>query len=341
MKDIGDGILMMRDGNYCKLVNPETGKERELSSHDGYLLFDDSEIDFDAIWKTYGHGKGQDKSIRYGLHLYSHFKNGICALSWTIYPDGMWFADSDGYGMEDNKEEKTYCIINRDFEILMPFKPVKDIEKTLKSYQKDISMPELETRPEYSHEENKNILQVEPKEIEAVSYGKLGKEEKEYIRAMESGVIEIHNGSGIEIQDLIEIKEEIDSPIEFEYDDPTVFLPDIEPEKPAKKEPDWEIKEGENVLIYLGRHDDSDSWWELEFESDAFRGPRVWNPDMGDFEIFKLKSLKKGYFTIYVMRMRFEPYYSPFDCSKNEYYEAYNHDVPKIQEEFTVEVRVL
>jgi len=29
-----------------------------------------------------------------------------------LYPDGRYFADEDGYGMEDNEEENVYCIID-------------------------------------------------------------------------------------------------------------------------------------------------------------------------------------------------------------------------------------
>ena len=38
-----------------------------------------------------------------------------------IYPDGRYFADEDGFGMEDNDEEKAYCIINKDLEIIVLF----------------------------------------------------------------------------------------------------------------------------------------------------------------------------------------------------------------------------
>lgn len=161
--EIGEGILLIRDGVYQKLVNLETKKERVLSSNEGILLVDDSEIDFNAIWQTFGKGKGQDKSLRYGLNRYNDFKNGICAFVWTIYPDGMWFADSDGYGIQDNNEEKVYCIMNRDFKILMPFRPVKDIRKILDGFPESLALLKQEKDNEKGTElfcSNKSITRA-------------------------------------------------------------------------------------------------------------------------------------------------------------------------------------
>ena len=49
-----------------------------------------------------------------------------------IYPDGMYFADEDGFGMEANDEETVYAIIDTDLNIIEPFRPVNDIEGYLK-----------------------------------------------------------------------------------------------------------------------------------------------------------------------------------------------------------------
>jgi hypothetical protein len=38
-----------------------------------------------------------------------------------LYPDGMYFADEDGFGMEDNDEVEIYCVIDKDFNVLRPF----------------------------------------------------------------------------------------------------------------------------------------------------------------------------------------------------------------------------
>lgn len=48
-----------------------------------------------------------------------------------MYPEGRYFADSDGYGAEDNEEEVAYCIINRDLEIIVPFQPMMNVRQVL------------------------------------------------------------------------------------------------------------------------------------------------------------------------------------------------------------------
>ena len=50
-----------------------------------------------------------------------------------LYPDGMYFADSDGFGMENNNEETVHAIINTDLKIVEPFRPINDISLYLKT----------------------------------------------------------------------------------------------------------------------------------------------------------------------------------------------------------------
>lgn len=54
-----------------------------------------------------------------------------------LYPDGRYFADSDGFGMEDNDEEEVYAIIDTDLNIVKPFRPIKDVAAYLKELRKN------------------------------------------------------------------------------------------------------------------------------------------------------------------------------------------------------------
>ena len=49
-----------------------------------------------------------------------------------LYPDGRYFADSDGFGMEDNDEEDVFAIIDTNLDIVEPFRPVNDVANYLK-----------------------------------------------------------------------------------------------------------------------------------------------------------------------------------------------------------------
>jgi hypothetical protein len=131
--DIGCGMVMKWGEKSITLINTLTGKERVLVSADRNVLVDDSEIDFDAIHKEFEYyGHADSKEAPYCFGRYSNFENGICALQWTICPDGFYFRDEDGFGAEDNDEEVVYCVINTDLEIIVPFQPMADVREVLK-----------------------------------------------------------------------------------------------------------------------------------------------------------------------------------------------------------------
>ena len=140
----GDGMaFFFGEGwrNYeLYVANTITGKIRKLSTVNGELLVDDSDIDYDAIAKECENGIGDAKAkvICYaGLNRWDGFKDGLCAISWMLYPDGRYFADEDGFGMEDNDEEEVYAIIDIDLNIIEPFRPIKDVAAYLKEIRKE------------------------------------------------------------------------------------------------------------------------------------------------------------------------------------------------------------
>lgn len=139
----GDGIAFFYGEGWRNyelyLANTLTGKIRNLSTTDGVLLVNDDEIDYDAIAKTckYGFGNARAKAICYaGINRWGDFKDGLCAISWTLYPDGRYFADDDGFGMEDNNEEVVYAIIDTELNIIEPFRPIKDVTAYLNEIRK-------------------------------------------------------------------------------------------------------------------------------------------------------------------------------------------------------------
>lgn len=130
-------FFVKNEGLY--IANTINGKIRKFSSN-GNLLVDDCDIDFDAIAKvcTNGLHNAKNKEIRYaGINRWDGFKDGLCAISWMLYPDGRYFADSDGFGMEDNDEEEVYAIIDTNLVIVEPFRPIEDVTAHLKELRKN------------------------------------------------------------------------------------------------------------------------------------------------------------------------------------------------------------
>ena len=130
----GENLWYVRDNEYGKyLVNMVTGKMRKISERGTLVGFSDDEIDFEAIDKLENSHNAHSRSILYaGIDRWTNCKNGLIALSWMLYPDGRYFADEDGYGMEDNDEVKVYCVLDENLQVVRPFAPVDDVSRLLK-----------------------------------------------------------------------------------------------------------------------------------------------------------------------------------------------------------------
>lgn len=135
---LGEGMAMFWGKewrNYESFVaNMNTCEIRKLSTEGGTMLVDDREIDLDLIEKKCPHGyrNAKDKVLKYGgVNRYGGFEKGVCAISWMLYPEGRYFADSDGFGGEDNEEECVYAIMDTHLDFIVPFRPVDNIEKLL------------------------------------------------------------------------------------------------------------------------------------------------------------------------------------------------------------------
>lgn len=156
----GDGMaIFFGRGKSFYVANTATGKLRQMSSETGFLLVEASEIDYNAIAKVCQNGfdNAVRKSIQYAsLNRYDGYKGGLCALSWMLYPDGRYFADEDGFGMEDNDEENVYAIIDKNLDIIEPFRPIKDIV----AYLKEIRHTKKEEVSGGSGEEVKTIYNL-------------------------------------------------------------------------------------------------------------------------------------------------------------------------------------
>ena len=135
----GENLLHVSDNEYGEyLVNQVTGKVRKIVERGKLVGFPDEEIDFEAIDKLENSHNAHTRDIDYaGINRWTNCKNGLIALSWMLYPDGRYFADEDGFGMEDNDEVTVYCVMNEDLEVIRPFAPVEDVPSLLAQLSRD------------------------------------------------------------------------------------------------------------------------------------------------------------------------------------------------------------
>ena len=135
----GENLLYVTDSDYGEyLVNKVTGKVRKIVERGKLVGFPDEEIDFETIDQLENSHNAHSRSIRYaGINRWGDCQNGLIALSWMLYPDGRYFADEDGYGMEDNDELTVYCVLDENLEVVRPFAPVKDITRLLSQMRQE------------------------------------------------------------------------------------------------------------------------------------------------------------------------------------------------------------
>jgi hypothetical protein len=131
---IGEGMAMFgQSRGPLFIVNTETNKIKKLVDENSKVVgFTKEDIDYSSLKGIEHTGGAYVMKVDYaGMGRYLDFRNGICALYWMLYPDGMYFADEDGIGMEDNDEVEIYCVIDKDFNVLRPFRPVEDVQELL------------------------------------------------------------------------------------------------------------------------------------------------------------------------------------------------------------------
>lgn len=114
------------------LVNKKTGKARQISMPGFVVGFSDDEIDFATLDKLPNSKNAHSRRMDYArIGRWDNCKNGLIALSWMLCPEGGYFADEDGFGMEDNDELKVYCVMNDNLEVVRPFTVVPDVPALL------------------------------------------------------------------------------------------------------------------------------------------------------------------------------------------------------------------
>lgn len=104
------------------------------------MLVDNDEVDYDAICTCCENGIGyaRRKTMSFA-HIYTcgGFEDGVCAITWTLYPDGRYFEDEDGFGGEKCHEETIYGIIDTDLNFVEPFRPINDVDARLKEIREE------------------------------------------------------------------------------------------------------------------------------------------------------------------------------------------------------------
>ncbi|MCM1076886.1 MAG: hypothetical protein NC411_05955 [Bacteroides sp.] len=124
--DMGEGMSVIEQLFYGYW------KERFLLNHDekmAYTLMNsDRRLIFitmdDVVWQDVERLPNSGNAYMFAAQFpfaISRFSNGVAEVKWTLHPDGMYFMDSDGYGMQDDDETVLRGYIDRHARMVIPF----------------------------------------------------------------------------------------------------------------------------------------------------------------------------------------------------------------------------
>ena len=139
---IGEGMALFgKSRGPLFIANTETNKVKKLVDEKGRVVgFTKEDIDYESLKGIEHTGDAYSMVVDYaGMGRWSDFSGGICSLVWMLYPDGMYFADEDGFGMEDNFEVNLFCVIDKDFNVLRPFQYAEDARSLLNSVREELN----------------------------------------------------------------------------------------------------------------------------------------------------------------------------------------------------------
>ena len=98
--------------------NPSACIHREITNERGEFLDFPGYIEGD--WVKYAKYP-LDRHIMRFSHRTGILKEGKIMFCWTFQPDGRYYTDDDGFGMEDDKEITLISVMNTEGEFIQPF----------------------------------------------------------------------------------------------------------------------------------------------------------------------------------------------------------------------------
>ena len=143
-RDMGYGMRLFSNRSYGNkqifIVNPYIKKVYPISEPNGKLVgFTLDDIDWDNVNQLERNSDAKRLVADYGGLSIGDFKDGIAYVSWMLYPDGRYFADEDGFGMEDNDEVNISAYIDNQCRVVVKFQDMEDNEKRRKLREEALS----------------------------------------------------------------------------------------------------------------------------------------------------------------------------------------------------------
>ena len=136
IKDWGERMEIVEEviSDYWRerfLINHEAKEAYEIMNIDLTLTFiSHKDVDWKGVETLANNSNAYLFSAYYQRFAIGQFRNNVALVEWTLYPDGQYFMDEDGYGMEDNDASILYGFIDKKARVIIPFqaKSWKELE---------------------------------------------------------------------------------------------------------------------------------------------------------------------------------------------------------------------
>lgn len=143
-RDMGCGMLRFSNRSWGNkqifIVNTSLKKVYPITKSTGELIiFTHDDIDWENVNQLEHNGNAKRLVAKYGGLSIGDYQDGLAYVSWMLYPDGRYFADEDGFGMEDNDEVNISAYIDTQCRVVVKFQEMKDEEKRRKLREEALS----------------------------------------------------------------------------------------------------------------------------------------------------------------------------------------------------------
>lgn len=164
---LGEGMTFCRemDSRRYYLLNTETKEAYELIGATGsFVKWDAVAVEICTVLDM--PMRAQRNAIQTCANYYfgvDPFTEGVACVSWTLQPDGRYYADEDGFGMTDDDEITIYAFIDKKANILVPFQPMDNELKGRYRKQAIETARNIDTKPYVCMSQSRLYYSVERK----------------------------------------------------------------------------------------------------------------------------------------------------------------------------------
>jgi hypothetical protein len=125
----GEGVII-HETTAGEIILENTFLQKEvmiMNQHNILVNIKPGDIDFERVDKLENSENAHSCVVRYGFNI-ELFINGVALVWWTLYPDGRYFEDEDGFGGENCNETTIYAYIDTLGNVVIPFRDMTSDE---------------------------------------------------------------------------------------------------------------------------------------------------------------------------------------------------------------------